>query len=52
VMHSNIDYSIYADVTTEGYPVLTVSRGEVVMEDGEFVGKKGWGRFVPRRAAS
>jgi dihydropyrimidinase len=52
VMHSNIDYSIYDDLTTEGYPVLTVSRGEVVMEEGEFVGKKGRGRFIPRTAAS
>ena len=52
VMHSRIDYSIYDDVTTEGYPVLTVSRGEVVMEDGEFVGSKGRGRFIPRRAAA
>jgi len=51
-MHSRIDYSIYDQITTEGYPVLTVSRGEVVMEEGEFVGSRGWGRFVPRRAAS
>lgn len=50
-MHSRIDYSIYDGVTTEGYPVLTVSRGETVMEDGNFVGKKGRGRFIPRPAA-
>jgi len=52
VMHSKIDYSIYDHITTEGYPVLTVSRGDVVMEDGEFVGRRGRGRFVPRRAMS
>jgi dihydropyrimidinase len=52
VMHSKIDYSIYDHIRTEGYPVLTVSRGEVVMEDGEFVGSRGRGRFIPRRAAS
>ena len=50
VLHTRIDYSIYDDVTTQGYPVLTVSRGEIVMEDGEFLGKKGRGRFVPRTA--
>jgi dihydropyrimidinase len=50
VMHSKIDYSIYDDITTEGYPVLTVSRGEVVMEDGEFIGRRGRGRFIPRQA--
>ena len=48
VLHTRIDYSIYDEVRTQGYPVLTVSRGEIVMEDGEFVGKKGRGRFVPR----
>jgi dihydropyrimidinase len=51
-MHSKIDYSIYDNIRTEGYPVLTVSRGEVVMEDGEFTGKRGRGRFIPRRKAS
>jgi dihydropyrimidinase len=51
VLHTKIDYSIYDHITTEGYPVLTVSRGEVVMEDGEFVGKRGRGQFIPRSAA-
>jgi dihydropyrimidinase len=52
VLHTRIDYSVYDHITTEGYPVLTVSRGEVVMEDGAFVGRKGRGRFVPRRRAN
>jgi dihydropyrimidinase len=51
VLHTKIDYSIYDDITTEGYPVLTVGRGKVIMEDGEFIGRKGRGRFVPRSAA-
>jgi dihydropyrimidinase len=49
VLHTKIDYSIYDHITTEGYPVLTVSRGEVVMENGEFVGKRGKGKFIPRK---
>jgi dihydropyrimidinase len=52
VMHSRIEYSIYDHITTQGYPVLTLSRGEVVMENGDFVGRRGRGRFVPRRTAS
>jgi dihydropyrimidinase len=52
VMHSRIDYSIYDHITTQGYPVLTLSRGEVVMENGDFLGKRGSGRFVPRRTVS
>lgn len=52
VLHSKIDYSIYDGITTEGYPILTVSRGEIVMQDGNFVGRRGRGRFIPRPAAS
>lgn len=52
VLHTNIDYSVYDHITTEGYPVLTVGRGEVVMDDGEFVGRRGRGRFIPGSAAS
>ena len=49
VLHTKIDYSIYDHITTQGYPVLTMSRGEVIMDDGQFVGKKGRGRFIPRK---
>jgi dihydropyrimidinase len=48
VLHTRIDYSIYDHIKTEGYPILTVSRGEVIMENGDFVGRKGRGRFIPR----
>jgi dihydropyrimidinase len=51
VLHTRIDYSIYDHVTTQGYPVLTVSRGEIVMEDGVFAGKRGRGRFIPRETS-
>ncbi|MEM3671088.1 MAG: dihydropyrimidinase [Thermoprotei archaeon] len=51
VLHTKIDYSIYDNITTEGYPVLTMSRGEVVMRDGEFLGSKGRGRFLSRTPA-
>ncbi len=49
VLHTKIDYSIYDHITTQGYPVLTVSRGEVIMDDGEVVGEEGRGRFIPRK---
>ncbi|KUO42928.1 MAG: hypothetical protein APU95_00300 [Hadesarchaea archaeon YNP_N21] len=37
---------------TKGWPVLTVVRGEVVAEDGEVVGKPGYGKFIPSSLAS
>ena len=45
------DFSIYEGRRMRGWPVLTVSRGEVVMRDGEIVGREGHGRFLRRRVA-
>ncbi len=42
------DFSIYEGRTLRGWPVLTVSRGEVVVRDGEVVGSEGHGRFLRR----
>lgn len=48
VLHSRCDYTAYEGFQVRGYPVLTVSRGSVVMRDGEFVGRSGHGRFLAR----
>ncbi|MEM3684450.1 MAG: dihydropyrimidinase [Conexivisphaerales archaeon] len=48
-LHARIDYSIYDDFVTEGYPVVTVSRGEVIFQDGQFIGKAGRGNFLARK---
>jgi dihydropyrimidinase len=48
-MHSNCDHTIWEGITVHGYPVQTYSRGRLVFNDGEFVGEKGWGKFVKRR---
>ena len=48
-LHTKIDYSMYDDITVTGYPVATVSRGQVVQENGQFTGKKGAGKFVKRK---
>jgi dihydropyrimidinase len=33
----------------KGWPVMTIARGEIVMEDGQVVGKPGRGRFIARK---
>ena len=48
MLHSACDYTPYAGRYLRGYPVATVSRGEVVMRDGEFTGRAGRGRLVAR----
>jgi dihydropyrimidinase len=47
-LHSKIDYSIYEDYVTDGYPVLTISRGDIVMEEGQITARQGRGRLIRR----
>ncbi len=47
-LHSVCDYSVWEGREFHGYPVMTISQGKVVMENGQFSGVKGAGRFLPR----
>jgi dihydropyrimidinase len=51
-LHSAIDYCSYEGLTVTGFPVTTVSRGDVIVEEGRFVGQPGRGRFIERAAMS
>jgi dihydropyrimidinase len=42
------DFSLFEGETFTGFPVTTVVRGQVVAENGEIVGKRGYGRVVKR----
>ena len=45
---SQCDYLPYAGYVSKGWPVLTMSRGEVICERGRITGEKGRGRFLVR----
>jgi len=47
-LHMAVDWSPYEGLELQGAPVMTIARGKVVVEQGEFVGAEGWGRFVRR----
>lgn len=47
-LHSNVDYSAYEGIKLKGYPVMTISRGEIIVKDNKFIGKKGYGKFIKR----
>jgi dihydropyrimidinase len=47
-LHENVDWTPYEGLELQGWPVTTLSRGRVIVEDGEFCGEAGWGRFVAR----
>lgn len=47
-LNSASDYSIYEGMRLKGRPVMTVSRGRLVMDHGEICAEPGTGRYVKR----
>jgi dihydropyrimidinase len=47
-MHSDYDHTIWEGKKLHGYPVQTYVRGNLVYDNGDFVGKPGNGQFVKR----
>jgi len=50
-LHSNVDYSAYEGIELKGYPVCTISRGEVIIQNGTASARPGRGKFVKRGVA-
>ncbi|HVI84154.1 MAG TPA: dihydropyrimidinase [bacterium] len=50
-MYSNAGYSVYDGREVSGWPVYTISRGEVVLEHAEVMARRGRGRWIRRDAA-
>lgn len=48
MLHENVDYTPYEGFKLKGYPTVTISRGNVIAKDGQFVGKEGRGKFIKR----
>ncbi len=49
--HMNVDYSCYEGMKVKGVTKTVLSRGELVIEDGKYVGKPGNGQFLKRGQA-
>lgn len=53
--YGDIGYNPYSGMELTGWARQTIYRGQLVVEDGVFLGRKGQGRFVrrgqPRRPA-
>ena len=46
--HMNMDYSAYEGTVVQGRVDTVMSRGTVVVDDGEYLGTKGHGRYLRR----
>jgi dihydropyrimidinase len=49
--HMDVDYSCYEGREVQGGSDVVFSRGTVIVRHGEFTGRKGHGRFLPRGRA-
>jgi len=47
-LHENVDWTPYEGVEVTGWPAVTISRGKVLVENGQFHATAGQGRFVKR----
>ena len=47
--HQNVDYTPYEGFTGKGVPKTVFSNGQIIVNDGKFLGKPGTGRFLKRR---
>lgn len=48
-LHHGGDYSLYEGQQVRGLPTMVLSRGEIIVEGGSFVGEVGRGRFIKRK---
>lgn len=48
MLHSICDWTIYEGREFKGWPVMTILRGQVIMEEGKVVGQRGFGQYIPR----
>ncbi|MGH2572977.1 MAG: dihydropyrimidinase [Actinomycetota bacterium] len=46
--HMNVDYSAFEGMEVRGLPEVVMQRGTVLVENGEFHGREGQGKFIPR----
>jgi dihydropyrimidinase len=51
-MHSMAEYSPYKHIEVKGFPVTTISRGEILIDEGAYRGFRGHGQFIEAEKSS
>lgn len=49
-LHQRAGWTPFEGIKVRGIPIQTIVRGEMVMEEGEVIGKPGYGRFIGKRS--
>ena len=47
-LHADCDYSIWEGFPCRGYPITTILRGKVIVDDGRLLGSPDDGQWLPR----
>ncbi len=50
-LHAESDYSIWDGFQAEGYPIMTILRGKVIVRDGKLLGDSSDGRWLSRKVS-
>jgi dihydropyrimidinase len=50
-LHADSDYSIWEGFECQGYPVMTILRGQVIIDNGKLLGSSSAGRWLKRRVS-
>ena len=48
LIHDGSDYTPYEGIEVIGWPVTTMVRGKIVVDDGTLIGPKGFGTYLSR----
>ena len=48
-MHSNQDWELHEGFEVTGWPTMTISRGDIIVENGKVLAEPGRGKLVKRR---
>lgn len=51
ILHHGSDYTPWEGFAVTGWPVTTIARGKVVMEEGRILGDKGFGQILSRNTS-
>ena len=46
MLHHAVDHTPYEGMQVRGWPVTTISRGDIVCDDGQVTSQAGRGRFL------
>lgn len=52
IQHQRVDYTPYEGMQVQGVPETVLLRGQTIVRDGEYVGGKGGGTYLPRATFS